>query len=168
MNEQLKALYLNELSGIPRCSREEMERLFSEGTEDAKKRLIEGNLYRVAEAASFFESQVSPFMDLVQEGSLALTMFVYETFSFEPDVEARMDLKIHEALRDFAAQEENSRKAAEELSVRLNVLNEVTVRLAEELGREATAEEVGKKTGMDPEDVRYLMRIALAAVNKEN
>ena len=79
-----------------------------------------------------------------------------------------MNTAIHEALRSFASQEDDSKRAGEELSARLNLLNDVCVKLAEELGREATAEEVGKKVSMDPDDVKYLMRIALAAVNKED
>ena len=168
MNEALKSLYLEEIAGIKRCTEEEMESLFAEGSDEAKARLIEGNLFRVTEAAHFFESPVAAFMDLVQEGSLALTMFIHSKDSFTKSTEAEMDAAIDEALRTYAAQEEDSRKAAEELSVRLNVLNEVCVKLAEELGREATAEEVGKKVNMDPDDVRYLMRIALSAVNKDN
>jgi len=168
MNEALKSLYLEEVDGIKRCTAEEMEQLFMEGSDEAKARLIEGNLFRVTEAARFFESPVAAFMDLVQEGSLALTMFVHAQDGFSKSTEAEMDAAIDEALRTYAAQEEDSRKAGEELSVRLNVLNEVCVKLAEELGREATAEEVGKKVNMDPEDVRYLMRIALTAVNKDN
>ena len=58
-------------------------------------------------------------------------------------------------------------RAKEELKVRLNVIDEVCVRLAEEYGREETAEEVAEKMKMDPEDVRYLMKIALSAIKRD-
>ena len=167
-NSAVKSLFLEELAAMEHLTPEETAALFEEGSEEARKRIIEGNIYRVAEAAHYFESEHIPYMDLVQEGNLALTLFVYETEHYVPETEEQMNTVIHEALRNFASQEDDSKRAGEELSARLNLLNDVCVKLAEELGREATAEEVGKKVGMDPDDVKYLMRIALAAVNKED
>lgn len=164
----VKTLFLEELRAMKQLTPEETAALFEEGSEEAKKKIIEGNIYRVAEAAHYFESEHIPYMDLVQEGNLALTLFVYETESYGPETEEKLNTAIHEALRSFASQEDDSKRAGEELSARLNLLNDVCVKLAEELGREATAEEVAKKVSMDPDDVKYLMRIALAAVNKED
>ena len=169
MNDSaVKTLFLEELKEMKQLTPEETKKLFEEGSEEAKKKIIEGNIYRVAEAAHYFESEHVPYMDLVQEGNLALTLFVYETENYGPETEEQLNTAIHEALRSFASQEDDSKRAGEELSARLNLLNDVCVKLAEELGREATAEEVGKKVSMDPDDVKYLMRIALAAVNKED
>ena len=44
-------------------------------------------------------------------------------------------------------------------------MNEVTRRLAEEYGREATAEEVAAKMGRSVDEVKELMKMALNAVN---
>ena len=72
-----------------------------------------------------------------------------------------------EAMEAFLESEEEAQKAGEELKTMLNVIDEVCVRLTEDLGREPTAEEVAEKIGRDPSDVKYLMRIALSAVKKD-
>ena len=122
MNEALKSLYLEEIAGIKRCTEEEMESLFAEGSDEAKARLIEGNLFRVTEAAHFFESPVAAFMDLVQEGSLALTMFVHAQDGFSKSTEAEMDAAIDEALRQAEAEHIHGKAATPYLLAKVKEL----------------------------------------------
>ena len=44
-------------------------------------------------------------------------------------------------------------------------MNEVTSRLAQELGREATVEEVAEKMQLPVDEVKELMKTALNAIN---
>lgn len=166
--EKSKALYKEEIDAIVPCTAEEMMDLFLSKDEESMNRLVEGNLYRVYEAASYFSSDVTNFMDLVQEGNMALFLFLTECEDYDEFFESHITAAIHNAMQDFADLEEDNNKASEELKVRLNVLDEVCVRLASELNREATAEEVAEAMQMDVEDVRYLMKIALSAITKED
>ena len=175
MAEKSKAIYESDILGIEKCAEEEMKGLLgqmSSGDKKAENRLIEGNLYRVYEAAAFFESEKVSFMDLVQEGNLAMLLcartLAKNGLKGRQTVGKQLDISIKEAMEAFVSSEEESYRAAEELKIKLNVIDEVCVRLAEEYGREATSEEVAEKMQMDPDDVRYLMRIALSAIQKED
>ena len=169
MAEKSKAYYEEDLQGITDCTEEEMQdlvRRIHAGDERAKDRFVEGNLRRVYEAAAFFETENIQLMDLVQEGNLKLLMLLHD-LPEDASYGALLNREINSALEDYVSQEEDSDRAKEELKVRLNVIDEVCVRLAEEYGREATAEEVAEKMNMDPEDVRYLMKIALSAIKRD-
>lgn len=167
---KIKELYMAEASAIPPCTDDEMAELFPKmiaGDEKAKNRLIEGNMFRVNEAAAYFETPDVRFLDLVQEGNMALIMKIAELTAFTDDTGAELDNAIREAMQNFCEEEGEEAKAGAELAVKLNVIDEVCVRIAEEKGREATAEEVAEKMQMDVEDIKYLMRIALNAIKKD-
>jgi len=71
-------------------------------------------------------------------------------------------------LTSFIEQEAESARASEELKARLNVIDVLCTKIAEEEGREATVEELSEKLNMEPSDVKYLMRIAISALEKED
>ena len=170
MKETSRDFLERELNQISRCTEEEMDTLFPmaySGDTEAVSRLVEGNMYRVMEAAAYYAKGKVNFMDLVQEGNLALFLFCTSEEYFSEASPWRMDAAIREAMEAFLETEEEAQKAGEELKTMLNVIDEVCVRLTEDLGREPTAEEVAEKIGRDPSDVKYLMRIALSAVKKD-
>ena len=170
MAGKTKEMYFQELEGILPCSEEELKELFPKafaGDEKARNRLIEGNLYRVYEAAAYFSHSHARFMDLVQEGNIALMLKISEISAFTDNTESEIDEEIRKAMEAYKASENEAYKAGVELKTRLNVMDEVCVKLAEDLGREPTEEEVAEKMGMDPEDVKYLMKIALSALKRE-
>ena len=86
---------------------------------------------------------------------------------YDDKTESTIDSGIRYAMEAYKEQENEAYKAGVELKTKLNVMDEVCVRLAEQYGREATAEEVADVMKMDVDDVKYLMRIALDAVQKE-
>ena len=170
MKESSKEFFEREINQIPHCTEEEMEDLMPaayNGDQNAVSRLVEGNMFRVMEAASYFTKGKLNFMDLVQEGNLALFMFCTSEEYYSESSVWRMDAAIREAMENYAEAEDEASKSAEELKTMLNVIDEVCVRLTEEFGREPNAEEVAEKIGREPSDVRYLMRIALSAVKKD-
>ncbi|MBO7364756.1 MAG: hypothetical protein J6Z23_01340 [Lachnospiraceae bacterium] len=169
MAEKSKAYFESELSGIAPCTEEENVSLFfasRQGNKDAEARFIEGNLYRVYEAARYFSGTGVPHMDLVQEGSLAL-LIAFRSLESPSGIGPETDRAIREAMERFAEEETNSAKASSELARRLNLLDEQAAELCEKLDREPTAEELADSMRMDPDDVRYLMRVALSAVKKD-
>lgn len=169
MAEKSKAYFESELSGIAPCTDEENISLFfadRKGDRAAESRFIEGNLHRVYEAARYFASQDIPGMDLVQEGSLAL-LLSFRSLESPSDIGETLDAAIREAMERFVTEETNSTAASRELVRRLNALDELTVEMSEKLEREPSAEELAAVMDMDPDDIRYLMRIALTAINKD-
>ena len=170
MADKSRAYYEEELRGIEPCSEEEMRGLVPAVLRQdraARDRFIEGNLHRVYDAAAFFTTEAIPFMDLVQEGNLRLLELMNTLKEDCGSYGTLLNREINEAMEHYVTEEEDSLRAKEELKVRLNVIDEVCVRLAEEYGREATAEEVAEKMQMSVEDVRYLMKIALSAIKRD-
>ena len=176
MEDRAWKLYEEEMEGILPCSAQETDalliRLFA-GDQEAKTRLIEGHLERVSRLAEEYREQGVAFSDLVQEGNVALMMAVdaARAMGLEQDENraamflAAMERGIRAAMEELIRQQGESDQAGEDLAVQINVMNEVTRRLAEEYGREATAEEVAAKMGRSVDEVKELMKMALNAVN---
>lgn len=164
-------MYLEaELAGIEKCTDEEIQGLLPlaySGDKEAVSRLVEGNMYRVVEAAGYFQTEDIPFMDLLQEGNMALFLFCTSEEYGDEYSSMRMDAAIREAIESFVEEEEDSHRASEELKTTLNVIDEVCVQLTDKLGREPSTEEVAEMMKMDADDVKYLMRIALNAIKKD-
>ncbi len=170
MSGKVRTLYENELKGVRACSAEEMGKLLplaQKGDEKAFQRLVEGNLHHVAEAAAFFDPESLYYMDLIQEGSMALMLFLKAEPAFKEDTEFRMKQAVKDGMVAFVDAEKESMMSGAELSRRLNLIDRVTMELTEKLDRAPSAEEVAELMKMDVGDVRYLMGIALSAINKE-
>ena len=54
---------------------------------------------------------------------------------------------------------------AEEMAARVNVLQEVSKRMAEELGREANLSELAERMKMTEDEVREIMKITMDALS---
>lgn len=164
MNEYYQ-MYLEELNGITPCSAEEEDRLLTqiaEGNAEAKARLTEGMLWFALEIAKEYEKNGIFLEDLVQEANMALIQFVeeYEYGDFRPQLAS----KIHQALEEYLEIEDEESKIEEEMRARANVLQEVSRDLAEELGREATLEELAEKMKMTEDEVREVMKMSMNAL----
>ncbi len=171
MADHAREYFTAELSQITPCSDEEMKELVSvyqkKKKEEILNRMVEGNLFRVSETAALFETRKISYMDLIQEGNLAMVMFFQTLTSWDQEASGQLSQEIRKACQNYAESEKEAEKAGDELKTRLNVLDEVCVRLSEKFGREPTAEEVAEVMKMDPDDVRYLLQIALNAIKKE-
>ncbi|MBO4412140.1 MAG: hypothetical protein J5794_08145 [Lachnospiraceae bacterium] len=140
---------------------------FLDGDEEQKALVFEGLQNRIYEAASAFESEKILKMDLFQEGSLALWEFL-SAYDRDPEsFESEALAAVREAMQKYAAEEEESFEAGEALKAKLNVIDEICVRFAEKNDREPTAAEIAELMQTDEDEIRYLMRIALNALEKE-
>lgn len=167
MDEQNKfyQMYEKELEGIQPCTREEIEELseaLEMGDQSVGNRLIEGNLEQVIEIAKNYADQGVVFSDLVQEGNMALTMAVYEYEggSFLPFAQERIEQAMEAAIQE----QKGSDSIGEKMAAYINVMNEVTARLTEELGLQVTVEEVAEKMQISVDEVKELMKTALNAI----
>ena len=81
MSERSEALYLEEISGLPDLTDEEIRELFERlirGDSDAQAALSGGCLKRVVRAVQALKIRNAQIMDLIQEGNLALLTFLQE------------------------------------------------------------------------------------------
>ena len=158
--------YLEELSAITPCTEEENARLLSEikeGKAEARERLIEGNLKGVLLIIKDYLNKGVPMADLIQEASLELVMLADEGFegSFEKLLESRIRVRMEEAINENRKELEKE----EEMLARVNVLQEVSKVMAEELGREANLKELAERMQMTEDEVREVMRMTMDALN---
>ena len=132
----------------------------------ARESLLNGLQKRVYEAAAGYETEKIPRMDLFQEGNVALVGFLD---SYQGDAEnflAGAMASVRSSMQRFASLEEVSIATGEALKTKLNVIDEITVRIAEQTGREPTAKEIADLLNTDEEEIKYLLGIALNAIRE--
>ena len=149
-----------------------MNSVLIDGNQEAKKRLIEGNLRAALEYAKEYDGKGVLLSDLVQEANMALLMAVeeYAKAGGENGFDSYVAEKIKKALELAVEEEASADQTGEELAARVNVLQQIAQTLAAELGREATVEELADKMKMSVDEIRGIMKMAMDAVslNAEN
>lgn len=159
-------MYQDEVDCIVPCTAQEMEDLSEEllnGSETARKRLVEGCLFLAAEIAEEYQNKGLSAGDLVQEANMALLILAseYEGGSFRAQAEER----IREALEEALELQDTECRIEEEMLARVNVLKDISASMAEELGREATVEELAARMKMTEEEIKDIMKLTLDAMS---
>ncbi len=170
MHDDFYQMYLEEMGHIPPCTREEQEDLLkeaAEGSKEAKKRIVEGNLRAALEYAREYDGRGVLMTDLVQEANMALMMAVEEYVQEEvrQEFDSFKSQRIREALAVAVEEQQSAKQTGEELAARVNVLQQISQLLAKELGREATVEELADKMKMTVEEISGIMKIAMDAMS---
>ena len=175
MHDDFYQMYLEEMGDIVPCTEEETVQLLKavkEGREEAKKRLVEGNLKTALSVAKEFEGRGVFLTDLVQEANMALIMAVdqYNGGEDKAEFDRYSGDRMKEALLAAVEEEASVEQTGEELAARVNVLQQISQGMAEELGREATVEELAHKMKMTVGEIQGIMKMAMDAVslNAEN
>lgn len=164
--EDFYRLYLKELESVPPCSHEEEERLLNQilaGSEAAVKRLVEGKLGRAVKMAEEYKDQGLTMSDLVQEANIALLLTASEYRGGDFDVQA--EERIRRMIEDAIHLQKTEYKVEEELVARVNVLKDISAVMAEELGREATVEELAGRMKMTTQEIKGIMKLTLDAMS---
>ena len=164
--EDIYRVYMEEIAAIPPCSEAENAKLLGEirnGNKAARERLIEGNLKNALFFVQDYINKGVPMADLIQEASLELMMLADEGFegSFEKLLESRIRVRMEEIIND----QKNEADIEEEMLARVNVLQEVSKSMAEELGREAKLSELAERMKMTEDEVREIMKVTMDALS---
>ena len=164
--EDIYRVYMEEISAIPPCSEAENAKLLGEirnGNKAARERLIEGNLKNALFFVQDYINKGVPMADLIQEASLELMMLADEGFegSFEKLLESRIRVRMEEIIND----QKKEADIEEEMLARVNVLQEVSKSMAEELGREAKLSELAERMKMTEDEVREIMKVTMDALS---
>ena len=159
--EDIYRVYMEEIAAIPPCSEAENEKLLGEirnGNKAARERLIEGNLKN---ALFFVQDYINKGVPM--EASLELMMLADEGFegSFEKLLESRIRVRMEEIIND----QKKEADIEEEMLARVNVLQEVSKSMAEELGREAKLSELAERMKMTEDEVREIMKVTMDALS---
>lgn len=164
--EDIYRVYMEEIAAIPPCSEEENEKLLGEirsGNKAARERLIEGNLKNALFFVQDYINKGVPMADLIQEASMELMILADEGFegSFEKLLESRIRVRMEEIIND----QKKETDIEEEMLARVNVLQEVSKSMAEELGREAKLSELAERMKMTEDEVREIMKVTMDALS---
>lgn len=164
--EDIYRVYIEEIAAIPPCSEAENAKLLGEirnGNKAARERLIEGNLKNALFFVQDYINKGVPMADLIQEASLELMMLADEGFegSFEKLLESRIRVRMEEIIND----QKKEADIEEEMLARVNVLQEVSKSMAEELGREAKLSELAERMKMTEDEVREIMKVTMDALS---
>ena len=164
--EDIYRVYMEEIAAIPPCSEAENEKLLCEirnGNKAARERLIEGNLKNALFFVQDYINKGVPMADLIQEASMELMMLADEGFegSFEKLLESRIRVRMEEIIND----QKKETDIEEEMLARVNVLQEVSKSMAEELGREAKLSELAERMKMTEDEVREIMKVTMDALS---
>lgn len=164
--EDIYRVYMEEIAAIPPCSEAENAKLLGEirnGNKAARERLIEGNLKNALFFVQDYINKGVPMADLIQEASMELMMLADEGFegSFEKLLESRIRVRMEEIIND----QKKEADIEEEMLARVNVLQEVSKSMAEELGREAKLSELAERMKMTEDEVREIMKVTMDALS---
>jgi len=164
--EDFYQLYLEELKLVPPCSPEEEERLLDEilaGSQSAVKRLVEGKLGRAVRMAEEYRDRGLSMNDLVQEANIALLLTAQEYKG--GDFDSQSEERIRRMIEDALELQNTEYKVEEEMLARVNVLKDISAGMAEELGREATVEELADRMKMTEQEIKDIMKLTLDAMS---
>ena len=164
-------MYLKEIGRVPLLSADEERVLaekMAEGDEDAKNKLIEANLRLVVSIAKRYVGKGMFFLDLIQEGNIGL-MKAVDKFDYQKGYKFSTYATwwIRQAITRAIADQARTIRIPVHMVETIHKVSRYSRQMLQELGREATADEIGEKMGLSADKVREIMKIAQDPVSLE-
>ncbi len=164
-------MYLKEIGKVNLLSTEEELELaekMANGDERAKQILVESNLRLVVSIAKRYVGRGMFFLDLIQEGNLGL-MKAVEKFDYTKGYKFSTYATwwIRQAITRAIADQARTIRIPVHMVETINKVLRVSRQLLQELGHEASTEEIAEKMNMSVEKVRDIMKLAQEPVSLE-
>ena len=164
-------MYLKEIGKVPLLTPErehDLAERMAAGDETAKDELVEANLRLVVSIAKRYVGKGMFFLDLIQEGNLGL-MKAVDKFDYTMGYKFSTYATwwIRQAITRAIADQARTIRIPVHMVETIHKVSRYSRQMLQELGREATADEIGEKMGMSAEKVREIMKIAQDPVSLE-
>ena len=164
-------MYLKEIGKVSLLDADrevELAKRMAEGDETAKNELIVANLRLVVSIAKRYVGKGMFFLDLIQEGNLGL-MKAVEKFDYKKGYKLSTYATwwIRQAITRAIADQARTIRIPVHMVETIHKVSRYSRQLLQELGHEASPEEIAEKLNMTPEKVREIMKIAQDPVSLE-
>lgn len=164
-------MYLKEIGRIPLLTRDQEIRLaqrVDKGDEIAKDQLTSANLRLVVSIAKKYIGRGMTFLDLIQEGNKGLIRAV-EKYDWTKGYKFSTYATwwIRQAITRAIADQARTIRIPVHMVETINKMVRIQRRLMQDLGREPSPEEIGKKMDLPAEKIREIMKISQKTTSLE-
>jgi RNA polymerase primary sigma factor len=169
--EQEKLILIENEIGLTVMEIKDINRRMSIGeakARRAKKEMVEANLRLVISIAKKYTNRGLQFLDLIQEGNIGL-MKAVDKFEYRRGYKFSTYATwwIRQAITRSIADQARTIRIPVHMIETINKLNRISRQMLQEMGREATPEELSERMEMPEDKVRKVLKIAKEPISME-